>query len=134
MSDYIEMQRGNPRRNTANFACDLSSWRFMLEVGKAFGWRPRGAPYVELVIYGKRTLKSVPMRRDYEPGSSNDPKQLEADDALAWAKALSTARDSPHLREMVSAYLSATSSVVQVDEMSRASEAFMLTLNDFIDY
>jgi hypothetical protein len=81
------------------FSCPAPIWELFCELGKAFGWQPKGTTYV---LPARSTVK-VPARRNYEPGDSQDHKQVEGEDAVAWARALETAKFSPHAAAMIEA-------------------------------
>ena len=81
------------------FACSPEEWRFLIELGRTFGWQPRGTTY-ELPSGSKR--ESVALR-NYEGGTKDDRKLVTAEDALDWARALSTALQSTHFAAIVDA-------------------------------
>jgi hypothetical protein len=81
------------------FSCPLPVWELLYELGQAFGWQPKGATYV---LPAKSAIEA-PARRNYQPGSIRDHKQVDADDAMAWARALEAAKTSPHARAMIAA-------------------------------
>jgi hypothetical protein len=81
------------------FSCPLPSWELLWELGRAFGWQPKGTTYV---LPAKSPVEA-PARRNYEPGTVQDHKQVEAEDALAWARALEIAKVSPHTAAMIEA-------------------------------
>ena len=98
MADVIKLYRDAAEaRGRDLFACTASEWRFLLELGRTFGWEPRGTTY-ELPPGSKL---AVAARRDYEPGAPGDRKVVEKEDAIAWARALDDAQDSAHLRAMI---------------------------------
>jgi hypothetical protein len=100
MSAIVEMFREAASPKGRNrFACPLSTWELLRELGHAFGWQPRGTTYV---LPAKSTVET-PARRDYQPGTARDHKQVEAEDALAWARALEVAKASPHAAAMIEA-------------------------------
>jgi hypothetical protein len=97
MTAIVEMFRAASAPHGRNrFSCPASIWDFLWELGHAFGWRPQGTTYV---IPASSVLES-PARRDYQPGGTQDYKQVAAEDAMAWARALEVAKASPHLAGM----------------------------------
>ena len=100
MSAIVEMFREAAAPGGRNrFSCPLQTWELLWELGRAFGWTPKGTTYV---LPAKRTVEA-PARRNYEPGSVQDHKHVETDDAMAWARALEVAKDSPHAAAMIEA-------------------------------
>jgi hypothetical protein len=100
VTTIVEMFRAAAAPHGRNrFSCPLSIWDFLWELGHAFGWRPHGTTYV---VPAKSTLES-PAIRDYQPGGTQDYKQVAAEDAMAWARALEVAKASPHLAGMIEA-------------------------------
>jgi hypothetical protein len=81
------------------FSCPLASWDLLWELGRAFGWQPKGTTYV---LPAKSPMEA-PARRNYQPGTVRDHKQVEAGDAVAWARALEIAKASPHTAAMIEA-------------------------------
>jgi hypothetical protein len=98
-------------RGRNRFSCPLPTWELLQELGQAFGWQPKGATYV---LPAKSTVEA-PARRNYQPGSVRDHKQVEADDAMAWARALEAAKASPHTRAMIEARSTAFAGADQVN-------------------
>jgi hypothetical protein len=96
MSAVIEMFR---RAAPGRFSCPMPVWELLWELGHAFGWQPKGTTYV---MSAKSTVEA-PALRNYEPGESQDHKQVEAEDAVAWAHALEVAKASPHVAAMIQA-------------------------------
>jgi hypothetical protein len=107
------------------FDCPLPAWELLWEIGRAFGWRPLGTTYV---MPGKSAI-DVPARRDYRPGSSQDRKRVEAEDALAWARALEVAKASPYLAAMVEARAAAL-----VGNVGRGSGLLTGVLDEFVEF
>lgn len=100
MSAIVEMFRGAAAPKGRNrFSCTLPAWDVLWELGQAFGWQPSGTTYV---LPARSTL-AVPARRNYQPGSVQDHKRVEAEDAMAWARALEVAKASPHTAAMLAA-------------------------------
>lgn len=82
------------------FECKDTTWELMLTIGKAFGWKPYGTSYAPIDRDGGAPNSAL---HDYLPGDSRDRKYVDADDAKAWAAALSLARESPQLAAMLDA-------------------------------
>lgn len=100
MSAIVEMFRDAAAPGGRNrFSCPLQTWELLWELGRAFGWTPKGTTYV---LPAKSTMEA-PARRNYQPGSVHDHKHVEADDAMAWARALEVAKGSPHTAAMIEA-------------------------------
>jgi hypothetical protein len=100
MSIVVEMFREAAAPHGRNrFACPMQIWELLSELGQAFGWHPQGTTYV---LPAKSTVEA-PARRNYQPGSLRDHKQVGAEDAMAWARALEVARLSPHTAGMIAA-------------------------------
>jgi hypothetical protein len=100
MSAIVEMFREAAAPGGRNrFSCPLQTWELLWELGRAFGWTPKGTTYV---LPAKSTVEA-PARRNYQPGSVRDHKHVEADDAMAWARALEVAKHSPHTAAMIEA-------------------------------
>lgn len=100
MSAIVEMFRDAAAPGGRNrFSCPLQTWELLWELGRAFGWTPKGTTYV---LPAKSTM-GAPARRNYQPGSVHDHKHVEADDAMAWARALEVAKGSPHTAAMIEA-------------------------------
>ena len=106
MSAIVEMFREAAVPGGRNrFSCPLQTWELLWELGQAFGWAPKGTTYVLPAKSTKNTKSTVetPARRNYQPGSVQDHKHVEADDAMAWARALEVAKGSPHTAAMIEA-------------------------------
>ena len=100
MSIVVEMFREAAAPQGRNrFSCPLSTWELLSELGLAFGWHPKGTTYV----LPANSAVEAPARRNYQPGSVQDHKHVEAEDAMAWAHALAVAKDSPHTAAMIEA-------------------------------
>lgn len=97
MNATVDMFRTAAAPN--RFSCPLSTWELLHELGRAFGWHPRGTTYV---MPAKSTVES-PARRNYEPGDWQDQKQVRKADAMAWARALEKAKLSSHAAAMINA-------------------------------
>jgi len=98
MSGMVEMVRNTPVPNGRDhFSCSINAWGFLQELGLTFGWRPQGTTYM-----APAKLKAgVPARHNYQPGDALDYKRLDVEDAMAWARALETAKQSPQFASMV---------------------------------
>lgn len=112
MSVIVEMSRHAAAPGGRNrFSCPLPIWELLWELGHAFGWQPKGATYV----LPARSTVEAPARRNYQPGSVYDHKQVESDDAMAWARALEAAKRSPHTQAMLEARSAALASADKVN-------------------
>lgn len=74
------------------YSCSLPVWEFLRELGHTFGWQPQGTTYASTVDRDPQASA----RHNYQPGDALDPKRIEAQDALVWARALDAAKHSPH--------------------------------------
>jgi hypothetical protein len=100
MSAIVEMFREAAAPKGRNrYSCPVPVWEFLWELGRAFGWHPKGTTYV----VPANSAVEAPARRNYQPGSSQDHKRVEEEDALAWAAALVVAKASPHVAAMIEA-------------------------------
>jgi len=81
------------------FSCSLPTWELLAELGRTFGWHPKGTTYV-VPETGRATM---PALRNYQPSGSQDTKLVGAEDALGWARALELAKTSPHVPAMIEA-------------------------------
>lgn len=98
MSRTVEMFREGAELNESDrFACTLTVWQLLQELGRTFGWHPKGTTYVA----PPARKSSVLAARDYQPGDASDRKRVETDDARAWARALEAALQSGHLAAML---------------------------------
>jgi hypothetical protein len=123
MSAIVEMSRraADPKR----FSCPLPIWELLWELAHAFGWHPKGTTYV---MSAKSTVEA-PARRNYEPGDSQDHKQVEEADAVGWARALEVAKASPHVAAMIEAR-----SAAFVSGGKPVGELLPGVLDEFIDF
>jgi hypothetical protein len=111
MSAIVEMFRGAAVPGGRNrFSCPVATWELLGDLGRAFGWHPTGTTYV----LPAKALLEAPARRNYQPGSVRDHKQVEAEDAMAWARALEVAKLSPHTAAMIEARSAALAGVDKV--------------------
>jgi hypothetical protein len=100
MSQIVHMFREAAAPKGRNrFSCPMPTWELLRELGHAFGWRPKGTTYV----LPAKSKMETPARRNYHPGTLHDHKQVEAEDAMAWARALEVAKASPHSAAMIEA-------------------------------
>ena len=113
---------GSPQRQTRRFFCPVSAWEFLSDLGQTFGWHPRGSTYVTT-----SSQKAPPpaIRHNYQPGGIQDCKQIEADDATAWASALAIARHSSYFSGMLRAHAALVRS---------AEEPLLDMIDEFIDF
>lgn len=126
MSVIVEMFREAAAPQGRNrFSCPMQTWELLRELGQAFGWQPKGTTYV---LPAKTTVET-PARRDYQPGALHDHKQIEAEDAMAWARALQAAKLSPHTAAMIAARGAA-----RVDAGQAASEPLPGVIDEFIEF
>jgi len=99
MKKIVEMARNSTEANGRDrFSCSIAVWELLQELGLAFGWRQHGTTYV-----APPSLKKLdaPARHNYQPGDALDYKRLDAEDAMAWAGALDSAKQSPHFSAML---------------------------------
>ncbi|MBC7982831.1 MAG: hypothetical protein H7Y02_03155 [Candidatus Obscuribacterales bacterium] len=129
MSSMINMARASAEAGGRDrFECSSDAWSLLLEVGKAFGWKPHGTTYVSLTT---ANLSDTVVLHDYQPGDSRDRKCVDADDAKSWAKALGVARGSSHLAAMVNARAGGT---VVSDDSQTINPATATVMDEFIAY
>lgn len=102
MTDVVRLYRDAAEEYGRDlFACSPEEWRFFLELGRTFGWQPRGTTY-ELPAGSKREGVAL---RNYEVGTEDDRKLVAAEDASDWARALTSAHQSAHFTAMIEASL-----------------------------
>jgi hypothetical protein len=118
------------------FSCSSVAWELLIELGQAFGWKPRGAVYLPAAIASRTAPAAPAVRHDYQAGDPKDHKKVEADDAIAWAAALSEARRSPHLAAMLGARPApaAVSGELTAEQLRSVNAPFSATLDEFIQY
>lgn len=91
-SNLVEMVRNAAEpHGRDHFACPPAVWDLLQELGQAFGWQPRGTTYA---VRPNRKDVMDPARHDYRPGDALDRKRLDEEDAVAWARALQSAKES----------------------------------------
>lgn len=114
------------------FSCTPEVWDLLLEVGKAFGWKPQGTSYVPSAAVSSE----MTIRHGYRPGDRQDFKRFDAEDAAALARALSEAKRSPHLAAMLGERPgpAALGSEASVEELSSANAPFAVVMDEFIEY
>lgn len=134
MSHTVNMVRNSAEPGGRDhFSCTSDTWNLLLDLGKAFGWKPLGTSYVPSDI---AIVPDNLARHDYQPGDAQDSKLVDAADTLEWAKALSEARDSPHMTAMIGdrpppVTLPETATV----EAARSANApFSIIMDEFITY
>lgn len=98
--------RGTSQHASRRFLCPPSVWQFLRDLGQTFGWHPKGTTYVTSSPPTARSDTSL--RHDYKPGSADDCKLIEDDDAIEWAHALEVAKRSTYLGAMISAHAGLT--------------------------
>lgn len=126
MSAIVEMFRDAPAAKGRNrFSCPMPIWELLSELGRAFGWQPKGTTYV---LPSKSTMEA-PARRDYQPGGSRDHKRVEGADAVGWARALEVAKGSPHAAAMIDARSTALVGIGQA-----GGEMLPGVLDEFIEF
>ena len=126
MSAIVEMFRKAAAPGGRNrFSCPLPTWELLWELGRAFGWHPQGTTYV---LPAKSPVEA-PARRNYQPGSVRDHKQVEAEDAMAWARALEVAKVSSYTAAMIEAR-----SVVLAGAGTIGGELLPGVIDEFIEF
>lgn len=115
--------QGSPAHGARHFLCSVTNWEFLSDLGQTFGWHPRGSTYVTTAR--QRTLPPLAIRHNYQPGGMKDCKQIEADDATAWAGALGIAKHSVYFNGMIRAHATLAHS---------AEEPLRDMLDEFIDF
>jgi hypothetical protein len=93
--------RGSSQYDARRFLCPVTTWEFLSDLGQTFGWHPRGSTYVTT---SKQRTPPLAIRHNYQPGGMQDCKQIEADDATAWATALGIAKRSSYFSGMLRAH------------------------------
>jgi hypothetical protein len=114
--------RGSPQE-ARRFACPVNTWEFLGDLGQTFGWHPRGATYV--TSSRQKTQPPTNIRHNYQPGGTQDCKQIEAPDAIEWASALGLAKRSAHFSGMIRAHAALVRS---------AEEPLLEMVDEFIDF
>jgi hypothetical protein len=122
VSAIVEMFRESA---PGRFSCLVPMWELLWELGHAFGWQPKGTTY----MMSARSTVKVPARRNYEPGDSQDHQRIEEEDAVAWARALETAKVSTHAAAMIESW-----SAALVSRGRPGAELPLDVLDDFIQF
>lgn len=126
MSTVVQMFRESAAPKGRNrFSCPLPVWELLSELGQSFGWHPKGTTYV----LPAKSKMEAPARRNYEPGTVQDHKQVEAEDAIAWAQALEVAKASPHAAAMLEARSAALAGAGKA-----SSELLPGVIDEFIEF
>jgi hypothetical protein len=100
MTGTVLMSRPRSKRPGRDlFSCSVTDWKFLHELGMTFGWQPHGTTY-QLPHASKIVTTAL---HDYEPGDAADRKEVDRDDAVEWARALESAKRSPHFAAMLEA-------------------------------
>ena len=134
MTFMIEMVRDSVEAGGRDrFSLSADAWGLLQDVGKTFGWKPIGTTYARKPSANAVNVSAL---RDYLPGDSLDPKVVTADDAMAWATALSQARQSPHLGALIGFRPGAVvlHDLTTMDESRSANAPFTVSMDEFIEY
>jgi hypothetical protein len=115
--------RGTSQQDGRRFICPARTWEFLRDLGQTFGWQPRGTTYV---TSSRQKTPPLQIRHNYQPGDVQDYKQVEADDAIEWARALSTAKHSGYFSGMAGAH----AGLVDTPE----KKALLNVVDEFIDF
>jgi hypothetical protein len=126
MSPTVQMFRETAAPKGRNrFSCSIPTWELLWELGQAFGWRPKGTTYV----LPAKSKVEAPARRNYNPGPVEDHKQVEAEDAMAWAGALAVVKALPHAAAMIEARAAAL-----IDSGESITELLPGVIDEFIEF
>lgn len=94
----IEMVRNaREAKGRDRFACPETVWSLLQQIGTAYGWRAKGTTYLAPPELQAAQLS----RHDYVAGGLLDRKEVDDDDAKAWARALDSAQKSDQLHALV---------------------------------
>jgi len=107
------------------FSCSLSTWELLAELGRTFGWHPKGTTYVVPVT----SRATSPALRNYQPGGSQDTKWVETEDSLGWARALELAKASAYVPAMIEARAAALAK-----EGKPAGDLLPGVLEEFVEF
>jgi hypothetical protein len=122
-STRIVALRGSQQHEARRFVCPIDTWEFLRDLGQTFGWHPRGSTYV--TSSRQRRPPPATIRHNYQPGGTQDCKQIEAEDAIEWASALGLAKRSCYFSGMIQAHAA----------LVRSTQAPLLQMvDDFIDF
>src|SRR5882757_2752443 len=115
-----------------HFSCSAEAWGLLLDLAKAFDWHQHGTTYLPTNV-ADLTVNAV--RHGYRPGDAQDYKRIFAEDALAWARALTEARRSPQLEQIVSALPAslAFNALVSSDEPPSTKAPFAIIMDEFTE-
>jgi hypothetical protein len=126
MSSTVQLFREAAAPKGRNrFSCSIPTWELLWELGQAFGWHPKGTTYV----LPAKSKVEAPARRNYNPGTVQDHKQVEAEDAMAWAQALTVAKASPHAAAMIEARAAAL-----IGSAESITELLPGVIDEFIEF
>jgi len=85
LSDMVEMFRDSTEAGGRDlFACSVAQWQLLQDLGREFGWEPRGTTY----RVPSDSKIAEPTFHEYAAGGPADPKIVETTDAINWARAL----------------------------------------------
>jgi hypothetical protein len=141
MNRIVEMTRDSAEAGGRDlFSLDADTWQLLLEIGTTFGWKPAGTIYMRKASLKQTAQESTNESsesgllalHDYQPGNYQDYKYVNADDASAWATALSVARGSHQLGSMLDARVANGS--MTLDPELAADAPFTVALDEFIQY
>jgi hypothetical protein len=136
-SFMIEMTRDSAEPGGRDrYSLSSDAWTQLLVLGTTFGWQQRGTRYqrkqTDKVADVSATADAV---HDYLPGNHLDYKRVDAEDAYAWATALSAA-SSPHMEAAVCD--TADTIVLRGTPSTEATQSvnapFAVTMTEFIEY
>lgn len=132
MNFTVEMVRSSDEAGGRDrFSCSLAVWEWFVELGKTFGWKPSGTTYVP--SQPVRSM-SAPIRHGYRPGDARDYKQVDAEDASAWAKALTEARHSSHFTSLLTVKLNDETAAKPMTSSTDAEPPIEAVIDEFIEY
>jgi hypothetical protein len=136
----IEMTRDSAESGGRDrYSLSSDAWAQLLVLGTTFGWQQRGTRYLRkspVKTAGVNTDPNADAVHDYLPGNHLDYKRVDADDAYAWATALSAAQSSPHMQ----AALSDTANAIvlggapSTEATQSVNAPFAVTMTEFIEY
>lgn len=133
-SHFVGMVRNSAEPGGRDrFSCSTDNWELLLDTGKAFGWKAQGTLYVPTDI---AIVPDSPARHDYQPGDAQDSKSVATADAFEWARALSEARNSPHLAAMLGdrPAIAVLHQAATTEEVRSAHAPFITIMDEFIAY
>lgn len=118
-------REGAERSGRERFSCSLRAWDFINELGRTFGWRPKGTTYVEPP--GRKGPTPAP--RNYQPGEAQDRKWIETRDVHGWAEALRVARGSQYFDAMIATHCGS-----QPGSVESKPERLTFEIDQFIEF